>query len=381
MSKDFHADGFDEQTALKLDIFRNYIKNWLPVFLSKKTYEHVNIYDFFAGPGRDTEGNQGSPLIIIEEVQNYLMDVSVPKADGVKIKLYFNDDKKPKYQDLKQNVENCQKTSLFSCEVKNKDFKDAFSEKVAELQSNDTANLVILDQCGIKYITAEIFKTLTNCSATDIMFFVSSSIVKRFCTEPAVKNYFPDIGEQQVENTDSTVIHRFICDEYKKMIPREKQYYLAPFSIKKNANIYGLIFGTSHLLGLQKFLEVCWNKDGITGDANYNIDGNFSRSKKSLFAELNVIGKVEKFEKELIDYVVENKGKATNTDIYKFALTNGFLPKHARQYLKKLQVKKILEVIPLESSKRVRVGDHYLTWDKCKNGVPEVYFKIKGSML
>ena len=104
-------------------------------FYQKKTYEYVNIYDCFAGPGRDTDGNQGSPLIIIEEVKNYLQNESVPKADGVKIKLYFNDDKKPKYQELKQNIENCQEVSLFSCEVENKDFKDAFTNKVAELQS------------------------------------------------------------------------------------------------------------------------------------------------------------------------------------------------------------------------------------------------------
>lgn len=376
MSKDFHTDGFDEQTELKLDIFRKYIKEWLPVFLSKKTYGQVNIYDFFAGPGHDNDGNQGSPLIIIEEVQNYLTNESVPKADGVKIKLYFNDDKKLKYQELKRHIESCQKAMPFSCEVENKDFKDAFAERIAELQSKDTANLVILDQCGIKHITAEIFKALVNCSTTDVMFFVSSSTIKRFCTEPAVTNYFPDIDEGQVKNTDATAVHRLICDEYNKMIPKEKSYYLVPFSIKKGSNIYGIIFGTSSVFGLKKFLDVCWVMDGITGEANYNIDNDPFWKEPSLFPEDNVIKKEFTFQENLVKYISE--GKRTNVDLYKFILTNGFLPKHAAEYLKLWQKKGVLDVTSLEPNKTIKRGAYYLTWDNYKKDVRKVCFKIKG---
>ena len=92
MSKDFHAEPFDRETKLKLEIFRGYIREWLPVFLNKGTFKAITLYDFFAGPGKDVEGEKGSPLIIVEEVKAYLSNLSMHNAQGVKVNLYFNDD-------------------------------------------------------------------------------------------------------------------------------------------------------------------------------------------------------------------------------------------------------------------------------------------------
>ena len=38
MAKDFHNEPFDEETILKLEIFKGYIREWIPVFLSKKSF-------------------------------------------------------------------------------------------------------------------------------------------------------------------------------------------------------------------------------------------------------------------------------------------------------------------------------------------------------
>lgn len=65
----FHSQAFDIATLLKLKIFRRYIREWLPVFLSKKSSPEVHIYDFFAGPGTDVVGRLGSPLAIIDELE------------------------------------------------------------------------------------------------------------------------------------------------------------------------------------------------------------------------------------------------------------------------------------------------------------------------
>ncbi|HUF48090.1 MAG TPA: three-Cys-motif partner protein TcmP [Vicinamibacterales bacterium] len=64
-----------------------------------------------------------------------------------------------------------------------------------------------------------------------------------------------------------------ILDYYRGLLPRAADYFLAPFSIKKNANIYGLIFGSGHPLGMDKFLQVAWKKDEIAGEADFDILG------------------------------------------------------------------------------------------------------------
>jgi len=50
MSTDFHNKEFDDGTRIKLEILREYLKQWLPVFLAgEKTYwKKIFIYDFFS---------------------------------------------------------------------------------------------------------------------------------------------------------------------------------------------------------------------------------------------------------------------------------------------------------------------------------------------
>ena len=66
-TSDFHERRFDEETQCKLDIYRQYLRSWLPVFLHREHIRSIQIFDFFAGPGHDGAGNAGSPVIASEE--------------------------------------------------------------------------------------------------------------------------------------------------------------------------------------------------------------------------------------------------------------------------------------------------------------------------
>lgn len=370
MAKDFHAEPFDKETKLKLEIFRGYIKEWLPVFLSKKTFKGIALYDFFAGPGRDIKGEKGSPLIIIDEVKAYLDNPKTPKANGVEINLYFNDDDNSKHQELKKEVEKEGIHGLFKIGTDNKDFSSAFKNKIPAIESADTANLVILDQSGIKHITQDVFKKLMACRATDILFFISSATIKRFAGEDCIDQYFPGISKEQINNLDAGHIHRFVCEYYRKLIPSGKEYYLVPFSIKKDANVYGLIFGSGNLYGLEKFLRVCWEIDPKTGEANYNIDGDPAWEGDTLFPEDNVIRKKGDFRNSLIDEL--KKKSMTNKELYQYCLENGFLPKHANEMLTTLRKDGKLIITPADSK------GFYIHWDYYSGNKDKVVtFRVK----
>lgn len=77
MARDIHKAPFDEGTKAKLSIFQDYLKEWLPVFLAKKEiyWNTINVFDFFAGPGSDSKGNKGTPLIILEELTPYIDNI------------------------------------------------------------------------------------------------------------------------------------------------------------------------------------------------------------------------------------------------------------------------------------------------------------------
>ncbi|MBN2091521.1 hypothetical protein JW964_18050 [candidate division KSB1 bacterium] len=145
--------------------------------------------------------------------------------------------------------------------------------------------------------------------------------------------------------------HRTIANYFKSLIPNNKEYYIGCFSIKKGSNYYGLLFGSNHSLGAEKFQRVCWKKDSITGEADYNIDRELAYIKEQgmLFEEHKISVKVQFF-KELLKIKILNREIVTDLDAYKFALINRCLIKHSAIVLKELmQESKIQKFITINS--------------------------------
>ncbi|ABG60912.1 three-Cys-motif partner protein TcmP [Cytophaga hutchinsonii] len=336
MPRDIHVKPFDEGTKAKLSIFQDYLREWLPVFISKRDiyWNNINIYDFFAGPGRDVAGVKGTPCIIIDELEPHLESI---RNKNLKVNLYFNEYDKAKYELLNDHVlPKGNEQRDYYVQTESLDFKVAFQKRLAELTTNNSANLLFLDQNGIKHIGEETFKQIINIKRTDFLFFISSSTIKRFCEHPNILQHI-NLSSEDVEKTPYDQIHRLVLDYYKNLIPANKAYYLAPFSLKKNAGVYGLIFGSSHVLGMEKFLTTCWKVDPERGEANFDIDNDkINPGQINIFSgEISKPKKVEIFEKELEENITKGKIK-TDKDVYLFTITNGFLPSHAKNVLKKL---------------------------------------------
>lgn len=198
------------------------------------------------------------------------------------------------------------------------------------------ANLLFLDQTGVKHINEETFLKIINLKQTDFLFFISSSTIKRFAEHPSISRYIK-LSTEDIEKTPYHKIHRLVLEYYKSLIPKDKEYYLASFSLKKNSGLYGLIFGSGHVLGIEKFLTTCWSVDPERGEANFDIDDDkIQKGQFDLFTnEVKKPKKVDLFERELREKVL-NKSLTTDKDIYLFTITNGFLPSHSKKIISQL---------------------------------------------
>ena len=330
--KDLHKEPFDDSTKAKLEIFKLYIKEWLPVFVAnpKRIYPVINIFDFFAGPGMDSEGVSGTPLIIIDCIKEYIEHI---EKNNVNVNIVLNEYSQKKYKALNETIIDFEFVHP-SCNIKteNSDFQVLFEKCIGMMNQSNAANLVFLDQNGIKQITPEVFTKLIRIPTTDIMFFISSSHVRRFNEHPYFQKHmhFPNINEVPFYH-----VHRKVLEVYKSLIPEGIKYHLGSFSLKKGGNIYGLIFGSRHHLGMEKFLRVCWKIDPINGEANYDIDDdNISLKAPSLFEEDNKPTKKKLFEKYLLENIENNKLK-TNHDLYYFTLEYGLLMKDTKDIIKR----------------------------------------------
>ncbi|WP_428741399.1 three-Cys-motif partner protein TcmP [Tenacibaculum sp.] len=335
---DIHAEKFDDATQVKLLLLQEYLKEWLPVFLKSKKiwWKDIFIYDFFAGEGYDKEGNPGSPLIILKEISNYN---EVIYSKGFRLKVLFNDYAPDKIKRLKESIN--LNNYKFSIEIKQENFTELFNRLYPSMLINGRSGLprfMFIDQYGVKFVTKDIFYKLSYLKRTDFLFFISSHFIKRFSELYEFKKYI-QISKKDFDLTKPYQCHRVVFEYFKNMIPEGKELYLAPFSLQKqnSNNVYGLIFGTHNLLGIEKFLKLAWKQDGNAGEANFNIDEAILEGDTfDLFNSDTRAKKLQYFEKELKDLIQENKLK-TLKEVYIYTFNYGCLPSHANSLLKELK--------------------------------------------
>jgi hypothetical protein len=182
----------------------------------------------------------------------------------VHIVAHFSDSQKSKVDKLSGVLSNAGwRVPGVVVDPKTLKFKDALSVYRDILEDPRAAKLLIIDQFGVDEITDPVFRDLTSFPVTDFIFFLSSSTLHRFRNHPAIKMKID-------KPEDSYDVHRAAFDYFKNLAPKE--VFLGRFSIRKRSNIYGLIFGSHHPLGIHKFLQVAWGNDEIAGEANFDIE-------------------------------------------------------------------------------------------------------------
>jgi three-Cys-motif partner protein len=357
---------FDESTLTKLSIFEQYAKSWLPTFLKQNWVREINIVDFFSGPGYDLKFKKGSPILLLETIEYHYK--SIMQGNKV-INLYLNEYVLEKYLDLQKNcseflANHSHLKPFVKIEFYNEDFNNIFDLIIKKTKSNPS--LYILDQNGIKFLNEDNFKKLLPLNKTDFLFFISSSYFKRFSEDPAFKSHL-DIDCELIKNNPYKFIHRTVLDKYKSLIPKDSELKLFPFSIKKGANIHGIIFGSKHILGVQKFLDIAWKQNCINGQANYDIDDDKSKLQLTIdfFNEGQKLSKVDSFKQSLEEFIRSNK-KVSNVEVYNFTYEQGHIRSHADDKLKELR----------NQSKILFTGHTKLSWDAIKNNeIVEFFWK------
>lgn len=360
MRHDFHEAPFGPSTLVKLALFEGYFAKWLPVFLHLVPQpSQINVVDFFSGPGEDVEHTPGSPLLLLKQLR--IFKASLGPWYG-KINVIFNDADQEKTERLETLLAEKFKDVLQYARVTvhSQEFTDLYTELLPGLSEPTAANLLFVDQTGVRELGEDTFRSIVALPMTDLLFFVSSSTVERFHHVEEVHRLLP-IPEDIIHATPHYRVHKMVRSYYESLLRPDQKYYLGDFSLRREQNIYGLIFGSNSLRGLEKFVATCWGIDSKTGEANYSIDGeDLDNPTPSLFGFKPL--KIEAFERALRKLLLDHR-LTNNWEILEYSLRNGMLGKHAKAVLRALVNEGILEeVIPL-------------SFDSVKDGIRSVRFK------
>jgi three-Cys-motif partner protein len=336
-TRGFHEKPYDDGTLAKLKIFELYVQGWIPVFVSPSipAFQEVHIFDFFSGPGGDSTGEIGSPLRILRQLISYHRK-GMASWNNVRIVVHLFDSDEAKIEQLKFTTAQ-QEWIVPGVEIDCRavTFQAALREHGYLLKNPRAAKLLIIDQFGVDEVSDDVFRQLISFPTTDFIFFLSSSTLHRFRDHPAIK--------QKIDKPeDSYDVHRAAFDYYRRLLQKDVGVYLGRFSIMKRSNIYGLIFGSQHPLGIHKFLQVAWANDEIAGEANFDIDRE-NRRPGELVLDLEEMRptKIREFEAELEDALRAGRMK-DEMDVARFCIEAGMTCQHSEPILKKLKTQGVI---------------------------------------
>lgn len=338
MSKDLHDKPFDETTIAKLEIFQDYAQAWLPTFVMQGNLT-ICIFDFFAGTGYDKNGVPGSPIRTLDKIKEQIIPIFQKK---MKVEVYFNEFNKAKFQQLSTACtqyleENDHVARAIQLHLHNEDFELCFNQLLPIIRKH--ASLVYLDQNGIKFLSDRYLLSLEKTGQTDFLYFVSSSYFWRFGDKEEFKAHL-DIDMESAKQSPYRFIHRSLLNQLKKRLPQNTKLRLYPFSLKKGANIHGIVFGASHPRAVDKFIDIAWKRNGINGEADFDLDEDMQKVQLDIF-EGKKLTKIETFQLQFRKKVL-NKTIRNNFDAFDYALEKGHIGRHAADELKKMKTEGLI---------------------------------------
>ena len=337
-TRNLHDHPFDEGTIVKLEIFEDYLKEWLPTFIMSHADDDIWIFDFFAGTGRDLNGVAGSPIRILQQINGQAGNIFQKRC---RVHVCLNEYDSTKFSTLKtycnqfiseeKELKRLHEKYLF-LDFQNEDFSNLFPKYLSTISAHPS--LIFLDQNGMKFLADKYLMDLEKLPQTDFLYYLSSSYFIRFGETAAFQTNLK-IDMDKVRQNPYQYVHRSILEQLKERLPQGSKLKLYPFTIKKGANIYGIIFGAKHPLAVDKFLRTVWKKNTINGEANFDIDNDKSKGQLDLWGERKLT-KIESFQEELRQKVLRGELR-TNKQVYDYTLEQGHIPQHSTEELKKMK--------------------------------------------
>lgn len=345
---DLHIKPFDKGTIAKLEIFEDYAQAWIPTFVMQShRFPEIHIFDFFSGPGFDCVNIPGSPIRILQKINEQLGNILAKKT---KIVLHFNEFEPTKKSQVKFELlkKNCD--SFISENPKFKYFLNVnyYNENAEQLffkllpQIKNYPSLVYLDQNGVKFISNEYLSELEKLKTTDFLYFVSSSYFKRLGSTDEFKKVL-EIDLFELEREAYRNIHRLVLNKIKSRLPSNTELKLFPFSIRKSKNIYGIAFGTKNYAAVDKFLDIAWKRNSLNGEADFDIDDDNTKIQLDMF-EGRKMTKIEKFQHEF-EFHLLNGNIPDNKAALIYTYSCGHIPKHAVDIVRKLKKNNKLDYV------------------------------------
>lgn len=177
-------------TSAKHEILRRYVQAWAPI-LSQGNFPHLVFVDGFAGPGRYSKGEEGSPIIAIKAV------IEQPHPIKAKVDFHFIELDRPRAEHLAGEIEALKLPANVMTTIHGeRSFQEAFPEVwegyAPKPGRSRPPTFVFIDPFGFKIPFSYVAKVLRAQSCEVLITFMFEEI-NRFLSQDQQPDNFDDL--------------------------------------------------------------------------------------------------------------------------------------------------------------------------------------------
>jgi three-Cys-motif partner protein len=268
---------YKEHTRVKHEILSKYLDGWVRIL--GKSHD-LNIFDCFAGRGRFSEGEEGSPLVIIKTIAGIREKMGRPKEASC-IFIEINDSNFQNLQvEIDKEIKNPSQRydGWLNVEFFNDEFANVASRIIEEYSERLAPSFFFIDPFGFSGVPFEVIKDILSIKRTEVFmtfmvrdvnrFFESSThriSIEELCgmdnVQAILQNQYPNLPREQA-----------LLKLYRNQLHESADVkYTLPFRVNaddKLQTIYYLVHGTNSPKGCELMKEIMY-KTGTEGSFGY----------------------------------------------------------------------------------------------------------------
>jgi three-Cys-motif partner protein len=253
----------EPHTRAKHEVLERYLQAWLPI-LSQAGFSQVLYIDGFAGPGRYSQGEPGSPFLALRAALGQRKPL---QAD---VQFLFVEKDSKRREVLKSIIEEIPTPANFHVRVAQ---EATFEEAYAELRTLNGAGLPLpptfafVDPFGWAGVPFNIVAQILASPSCEVLVTFMYEEINRFLAHPdQVANFDAFFGTAQwrvcVQVEDSKARQRCLHDLYRDQLQKNAKH-VRSFEMRnrKDATDYFLFYATNNGKGLRRMKEAMWRVD------------------------------------------------------------------------------------------------------------------------
>lgn len=251
-------------TMKKHEMLRSYFQAWLPIM--SKFNRRIVYIDGFAGPGKYTGGEDGSPIVVLKAARDHSFPI------GSKLHCVFVEDDVKRFTHLRSELSDLKQSlpAHLSYEVVQGTADDYLSNAFADGKQVDPT-FVFIDPFGFSQTPFTTIEMILKHPKCEVLINFMYEEVNRFLNLDSHAESYDDLfGSSQWRRIplDANPKERKHMIEaiYKRQLSRVARF-VHSFEMlnKSNTTDYFLFFATNGLKGLEKMKEAMWAVDNTGG--------------------------------------------------------------------------------------------------------------------